>query len=342
MSITVNAADAKTIMVEAMKAKLVPMMVGSPAVGKSSIVKSIAEDFNLELIDLRLSQCDPTDLLGFPHVDKEAGKATYVPMSTFPIEGDVAPSGKRGWLLFLDEFNSADRAVQKAAYKLTLDRMVGEYKIHDDVAILCAGNLATDNAIVEEMSTALQSRLIHLELVVDSKQWLDWASLNNIDHRICAYINFKPTNLYKFSANHDNKTYASPRTWEFASRLLQNMGITHPLLLEILSGTISEGVAREFLGFIRIYENLPSIVELIANGGDIPVPQEKSVLYALTGSIGANADENTIAPLMKFINRIPIEFQVVTMRDLVRRKPELIKHIAVEDWIDKNTTELWD
>lgn len=62
MSITVNAADAKTMMVEAMKAKLVPMMVGSPAVGKSSIVRSIADDFNLELIDLRLSQCDPTDL----------------------------------------------------------------------------------------------------------------------------------------------------------------------------------------------------------------------------------------------------------------------------------------
>lgn len=263
-------------------------------------------------------------------------------MSTFPVKGDQLPPGKQGWLLFLDEFNSADRSVQKAAYKLTLDRMVGEYQIHDKTAIICAGNLSTDNAIVEEMSTALQSRLIHLELVVDSKQWLDWASLNGIDHRICAYINFRPNALYKFDANHDNKTYASPRTWEFASRLLKNMDVSHDLILPILAGTISEGVAREFLGFTRIYEDLPTMAELIANGGDIPIPQEKSVLYALTGSISAKAEDKTIGPLMKFINRIPIEFQVVTMRDLVRRKPDLIKHVSVEDWIDKNTTELWD
>lgn len=46
----------------ALKANLVPMVHGSPALGKSSIVKQIAKKFNLKLIDLRLSQCDPTDL----------------------------------------------------------------------------------------------------------------------------------------------------------------------------------------------------------------------------------------------------------------------------------------
>lgn len=44
------------------KAKKVPMIHGSPAIGKSGIVHQIAEQYNLLLIDLRLSQCDPTDL----------------------------------------------------------------------------------------------------------------------------------------------------------------------------------------------------------------------------------------------------------------------------------------
>lgn len=60
MKIKINqAADLITV---ALKAKLVPMIHGSPAIGKSSIVKQIAQQFGLKLIDLRLSQCDPTDL----------------------------------------------------------------------------------------------------------------------------------------------------------------------------------------------------------------------------------------------------------------------------------------
>ena len=42
--------------------KLVPMLVGSPGAGKSALIHSVAKHYNLKLIDVRLSQCDPTDL----------------------------------------------------------------------------------------------------------------------------------------------------------------------------------------------------------------------------------------------------------------------------------------
>lgn len=95
------------------KAKLVPMLDGSPGIGKSQISHQIARDYNLKVIDVRLSQCDPTDLLGFPQII--GNRAGYVPMETFPIEGDKIPEGYVGWLLFLDEFNAASPAVQAAA-----------------------------------------------------------------------------------------------------------------------------------------------------------------------------------------------------------------------------------
>lgn len=101
------------------KAKLVPMIEGSPGMGKSAIVHQIAEQYGLKLIDLRLSQCDPTELMGFPsigsNVDRTKARAGYVPMDTFPLEDDSIPAGHNGWLLFLDEFNSAPPAVQAAA-----------------------------------------------------------------------------------------------------------------------------------------------------------------------------------------------------------------------------------
>lgn len=47
---------------DVLRAKLVPMLTSSPGMGKSSIAKQIAKEWNLKLIDVRLSQCDPCDL----------------------------------------------------------------------------------------------------------------------------------------------------------------------------------------------------------------------------------------------------------------------------------------
>ena len=205
----VKVSQAISMIAKFIRARLVPMVTGSPGIGKSNIVHQIAAEYGLKVIDVRLAQCDPCDLLGFPTITGE--KASYKPMDTFPIEEDTIPKGYNGWILFLDELNSAPMAVQAAAYRLILDRMVGNHKLHKNVAIVAAGNLESDNAIVQPMSTALQSRMAHLELVVDAKEWVDWASSNGVDHRITSYINFRPDALYTFSPDHTDKTYASPR-----------------------------------------------------------------------------------------------------------------------------------
>lgn len=45
-----------------MDSDLVPFIQSSPGIGKSSIVRQIAKEGNLVLIDHRLSTSDPTDL----------------------------------------------------------------------------------------------------------------------------------------------------------------------------------------------------------------------------------------------------------------------------------------
>ena len=323
----------------ALQVQLVPMLAGSPGCGKSDIGHQIASNFNLKMIDVRLSQCDPTDLNGFPGSDGK--KARYLPMDTFPIEGDPIPEGYSGWLVFFDEFNSAPVAVQAAAYKFVLDKMVGQHKLHKNVAIMCAGNLETDGAIVEPMSTAMQSRLVHLELVVDAKEWGDWASSSTIDHRITSYIKFKPGQIYTFRPDHTDKTYACPRTWEFANRILKKSAIGTPSNLPLLSGTLSEGVAREFIGFCKIFDSLPKMDEIVSNPNGVAVPDAPSVLFALTGAISHNASVETITPLMTFVERMPAEFQIVCMRDMTRRHKAIVSHQAVQKWIVKSAAELF-
>jgi hypothetical protein len=327
---------------------LVPMLHGSPGIGKSDLIRQIAKKFNLLLIDLRLSQCDPTDLLGFP-TRLASGRSGYMPMETFPLAGDNLPVDKTtgkvydGWLLFFDELPSASPAVQAASYKIILDRMVGQALLHKNVAMAAAGNLETDNAIVNPMSTALQSRLAHIELELDHKEWIDWATTYSIDHRITDYIGDRSDNLYTFKPDHTDKTYACPRTWEFANRLLTKgkLDLDSDLALPALAGDISEGVAREFIAHCQIYKDLPKMGAIEAGPDKIPVPDEPSVLYALTGTISVNTTDKNIEPVLKYVSRLPKEFQVATLRATVRRNKPLMQHKAVQQWLEKEAIELF-
>lgn len=340
-ALRVNLQQAKEMILRCIKAGLVPLLRGSPATGKSAVIRQIAKEYNLKLIDFRMSQADPTDLLGFPRVNVETGRAGYAPMETFPLEGDEVPAGYDGWLIFYDELTSALRGVQAAAYKPLHEREVHLSRIHPKVAMVAAGNLETDNAVVEPMSTAMQSRLIHMEVQLDHEVWLEWAMAEGIDHRITSYIKYKPTVLYTFDPDHTDLTYASPRTWEFASKLILGEKTLDHTWLPLLAGTVSQGVAREFIEHTKIYEGLVSIDEVKKNPTTARIPEQPSHLYALTGAIAAHASEKTIGLLMPYTNRLPKEWQVVCLREVVRRDPTLMMSEPVQTWISTNATELF-
>lgn len=332
-----SVAKAKELIPIALKSNLVPMIHGSPALGKSAIVHQIAKQYKLKLIDLRLSQCDPTDLLGFPFIKE--GRSGYAPMEAFPIEGDRIPEGYSGWLLFLDELISAPMAVQAAAYKLILDRMVGLHKLHPNLVIVGAGNLETDGAIVNPMSTALASRMLHLFVEINTKEWLNWAHESRLDYRITSFIEFRPDKLYTFKPENVDVAYASPRTWEFTDSLLRNTDINRDSLA-LFAGCLSEGVAREFMGFCQASANLPKIEQILQSPNTTAVPGEPSYQYALIGSIAANTTEDNCNKLMDYIKRMPAEFQVVGLRSMLKRNKNLLKVSAITEWINDTSAEL--
>lgn len=340
-TMTVTPNHARELLIDCLKARLVPMLTGSPGVGKSDIIHQIGKEFTLKVIDLRLSQCDPTDLLGLPSVDRELGKASYTPMDTFPLEGDPIPKGYEGWLLFLDEFNHAPPAVQKAGYKLALDRMVGLSKLHERCVVMGAGNKATDGALVEKLSTAMQSRLVHLEMEVSVNDWLEWARANGIDGRITSFINWKPEKLHQFRPDHNDRTFACPRTWAFTSRLIQHWDSIPDSKRPLIAGTISEGMAIQFTEYCKVFMDLATVEQIAKDPEGIKVPTEPSMCWATSGHIGSYFKENIAEPLMTYIRRLPKEFQVVTMREIVSRSKEMLQIPPVRKWVAENAQELF-
>ena len=244
--------------------------------------------------------------------------------------------------MFLDEFNSGNKQTEAAAYKLILDREVYKHKLHPRCLIAAAGNLTTDRAIVNTQSTATTSRLNHYRMRVDHKVWIDWANSHEIDHRIISLIKFKPELLHRFDPSTNELTFPCPRTWEFASKVISGAEAIDHINKIRLAGTIGEGAAVELATYSEIYQNLPTIEEILSNPkSGWRVPKEPSELYAVTTMLAHNSTPDSITTLIIAIKRLPTDFQVITFKDIYKRTPALKGHPVIKDWISTHSSEIF-
>jgi hypothetical protein len=305
---------------------------GAPGVGKSQVVQQVAKELKLEVRDVRAVLLDPVDLRGLPHINGDH-RAHWCPPEFLPREG-------RG-ILFLDELNAAPPLVQAACYQLVLDRKLGEYELPEGWTVIAAGNRESDRAVVHRMTSALANRFVHLDFDVDLNDWVEWARAHDVASEVIAFLRFKPGLLHAFDPKLNERAFPTPRSWEFVSDILKNK-ITIPAVeFEVLKGTVGEGTAAEFSGFLRVFRSLPNIDLILQNPDQAEVPTTKpDVLYALTGALSRRATAKTAANLLKYYNRLPAEFSVLAVRDSVAFCPEMVNTKEYVDWATKHSDML--
>ena len=320
-----NSSQLSTTLHALVKQKIPTFIWGAPGIGKSSIVKEIAKQQDIGFIDLRLALMDPTDLKGIPFYDKDTSTALWAPPAFLPKNG-------KG-ILFLDELNSAPPSVQASAYQLILDRAVGEYKLPDGWAIISAGNREGDRGITYRMPAPLANRFVHFELEVNIQDWRNWAFKNNLDNKIIAYIAYKNEHLFTFDAKSDNKSFATPRSWEYVDKILKS-NLPNELLLNTIAGAISNEVAVSFLSFCKVIDKLPNIQEILKDAKG-KYPEEMDVLYALSiGLISAVLKENTnLDNVLKYSLNLKGEFSVMIVQELQRNGLKMEYSSTYKEWV---------
>ena len=315
-----EAAQALSLLINARQ----PVMLhGSPGIGKSQVVKQVAEKMKLKLIDLRLSQLDSADLRGIPTMVEG--------FTDWAIPKFLPNDPKSKGILFLDEINSAAQATQAAAYQLVLDRKLGDYTLPEGWTVIAAGNRLQDRAIVNQMSSALKNRFVHIDFEVSFDDWIDWAFKVGIDESIIAFLRFRPNFLdetmmlstseegrQRLKNFNDVKAFATPRSWEFMNRVLTQKP-ERSLLSALAEGTVGPAASVSFLAFRDLYSELPDLDKVFAAPDKANVPSNPSVLYALATGLALRADKKNWGEGLTYMERLPGEYQVLYMQDLLRR-----------------------
>ena len=254
------------------------MLWGPPGVGKSQIIAQIARDHGVPLIDVRLSQMEPTDLRGIPF--RNGDRVEWSVPALLPDATRHGPSG----ILFLDEITSAPPTVTAAAYQLILDRRLGEYRAPEGWVIFAAGNRYGDRGVTYVMPTPLANRFTHYEVEPNLEDWVAWAHAAAIDSRVIAFLRFRPDLLFDFDLAHNPVAFPSPRSWEYAHRALAKFDANPELLLDAVQACVGPAAGVEFKAFVDNMHELPDI-DAITRGESAQVPRSIDLQYCVAAAL---------------------------------------------------------
>ena len=279
---TVSAVEARKGLIRCFKKQRPVFLWGPPGIGKSELIADIAKDLDGFMIDLRLSQMEPTDLRGIPFFNKELGKMDWAPPIDLP---DEELAGQYPIIvLFMDEMNSAAPSVQAAAYQLVLNRRIGKYVLPDNVVMVAAGNRESDKGVTYRMPSPLSNRFIHMEMRVDFDSWQTWAVNNRIHKDVVGYLSFAKQDLFDFDPRSASRSFATPRSWTFVSELLDDDD-DDGSNIDLISGAVGEGLAVKFMAHRKVAGQMPNPEEVLSGEVTELKVKEVSAMYSLTTSL---------------------------------------------------------
>ena len=280
---TITSVQARRSLLKAFKHQRPLFLWGPPGIGKSELVADITTELGGYMIDLRLGQMEPTDIRGIPFYNKESGKMDWAEPVDLP-SAELA-SQYPVVVLFLDEMNSAAPSVQSAAYQLILNRRVGKYVLPDNVVMVAAGNRESDKGVTYRMPTPLANRFIHQEMKVDFTSWQEWAVNHKIHKDVVGYIGFAKNDLYDFDAKSASRAFATPRSWSFVSQILDDEDSDDDTTMNLIAGTVGEGLAVKFMAHRKVASRMPKPEEILSGKVTTLDVKEVSAMYSLVISM---------------------------------------------------------
>lgn len=309
---------------------IIPYIVGGPGLGKTTLVKDIAKEMGIDCSILSLAQYDPGELGGWPVPGKDGQSMQRMRPDWMPTEG-------KG-VLFLDEVPQSPVACQNIAAQLTNERRVGPHHLPDGWVMVAAGNRTSDRAGTNTMPTHLRDRLTFLPVEADLEDTVAYFSSVGIDHRVRAFLRFRPEWLHKFDKDVD--ACPSPRSWERASVII-NLGMSPMATKLALDGQVGEPAAVDFMGYLRIAQQCPDIDGLLRDPEAAPVPSDPAIRFAVCAALSNRMSGANAGAIITYLNRLPNqELAVFTVKDAWNRDRELKKNKHVREWVLKNGTEL--
>jgi hypothetical protein len=197
-------------------------IAGSPGIGKTQTMYKIANDLDMNIVQVSIPEISTENLSGIPdfmdavHMDEYSTTNTTQSQATKWSVPQIIETVNRlakernGCILFIDDLHRVNMAVAPYLYGLLGERKLGSYKLDSKVAIMGAMN-DSDEAGFSGVDSPIKDRIGILPVPFDFDYWY-----NNFGKHLHFYIAsfLKAHSTY---VQEDESTmieqFATPRSW---------------------------------------------------------------------------------------------------------------------------------
>jgi hypothetical protein len=311
---------------------------GDAGLGKTSSIKQLAKEHNMDVIMLNLAEFEELgDLVGFPvkefQIKNAEGKTTWInesQISTATAKGykvvdkrmsHAAPEwiqGKgEGGFLILDDYTRADARFMQATMSLIDQQSYASWKLPKNWHIILTTNPDNGDYNVTSLDIAQKTRFISVEVKFDEKVWAKWADSVGIDSRCINFLLMNPEVITQ-SVNPRAIT-----TFFNAISSIAKFEENLPIIQMIGEGSAGVDVSTMFTMFIN-----NKMDQIISPSDIINNPSESYVVGALNTAIGSGdsfrADISSVVAT-RIINYCLIHAETKTVTDqMVNRVIKLV------------------
>lgn len=333
-------------------------IVGPPGGGKSSVIRNevvgilsakYGEQFGCAVSVA--PTLDAPDYKGFliPTKDAHGNPISVFTRSPEMPSEEYLAKHPRGVML-IDELSSAEHLTQKALASVILEKTFGNHKLPEGWQVWCASNRAADRAGALRMLSHIRNRTLEIGLEADALSWAVWAEAHGVHPLIISWAKQNPTVAFVEEVPNTDRPFSTARSVALTAQLLQ-VGLrrdadgklidmelpTDSLIQQAVYGAIGEGAGANLFGYLKVWDKLPTLEEILADPKAAKCPQELSAGWAAGQMCIHFANKDTIDKLWTYTERLPREVQVSMAKSLLERSGSaLLNSPSLISWIHKN------
>jgi len=309
------------------------LIVGAPGCGKTEVVNESAKAEGSGCLTIHPVLGDPTDGKGLPFAFADKDYAVFLPFEdAYQIINSTDPL-----VVFLDDLGQAPAAVQASWMQPVLNRQMAGHKIPDHVTFMAATNRRTDKAGVTGILEPVKGRFSILHVRSD----LDDFCLNLFERGVseyklseeaitqgCAFLRMREPLLNAFTPTADMINTPTERGWVWAFKHTMH-GLPKHIEQALIAGRVGAGAATEFMGFLQIWRNMPSLDAIFANPRTAPIPRrdELSAIYAVAVGLAHRANPQNFDKIKTYAERMEKdnlgEFAVLMVKEAIKRDEKI-------------------
>lgn len=306
------------------------MFTGAPGIGKTAICFEIGDALGVpdsRTLAVNLMDHDVVDFTGVPSVND--GKTVFNPTEMFYQFRDGTGPG----LIIIEELPQSTPQHQMWAGGFIEDRRTATFALDPQVRILCTGNRVEDKSGAKELLRHLDDRMYTIPVETSLDDWCSWAMENDVDPLGIAFLRLRPGLLNDFDPNRSKNP--TQRSW---AKLFTEVPTDLPVdqYMVLAEGKVGEGAAAEWVAARDMMQKMPSIDSIRMTPERAEVPDEPAVRYAVATALSMSATVEAFERDMKYVSRMPKEFQMVYVTDALRLHPKLQQTKEFIDWAIAN------